>query len=576
MGLEFRAAAYAQSHHDTTSFLRQDQEAAPIAMWDIVPLQWLDMAMQRITAEERHLVLHHKLLPYAWRPGETVFAVVDEAGYQHGLTLGVTMSGRVLPGDYRRLVRRCFGPGLLAQTTHGLSHHMPWASSRRRLSHWQAAGLTLLVAVLGLLIVAGHGETILVLAQIFVCLLFVAVVMLRGLLVLPPPRQEHSKSRPLADADLPVYTVLVPLFRETSVLRQLLGALHKLNYPADKLDIKIIVEEHDMAMHHALKQVVLSPHFDIIIVPAGKPQTKPRALTYAMHFARGSLMTIYDGEDIPQPNQLRLAAAEFAVAPENLACLQAALDLYNPAENWLTRQFAAEYAALFHVVLPGLGAYRLPFMLGGTSNHFRVASLAAVGGWDPFNVTEDADLGIRLCRHGYRSGVLKSSTFEEAPTQLSVWVKQRRRWLKGFLQTWLVHNRNPARLLRETGLCGFITVQVMTIGMFASALLHPLLLLLALWHFMPGHLPAAVPGMMFTGFGLAILVMGYASAILTSRQGLKHVGARGWTTVLLTIPVYWFLVSYAAWLALWDFIVAPFHWHKTKHGLSRFTQGGEV
>jgi glycosyltransferase XagB len=572
MGLEYRAAAYAQSLRDTTPFLWHGLDTAPIATWDIVPLQSLELAMRRVTAEERSLILQHKLVPYAWQPDETVYAVVDESGYQHGRALGLTMAGRVLPEDYRRLLRRCFGPGLLAQTTQGLSRHMPWASSHRRLSQAQAVGLMSLAAVVSLLVVAGHGATVLVFAQAIVSLLFIAVVMLRGLLVLPPPGKPQQKALHLEDAELPVYTVLVPLFRETSVLRQLLGALGKLSYPADKLDIKIIVEEHDLAMHIALKQLELPPQYDVIIVPAGKPQTKPRALSYAMHFARGSLVTIYDGEDIPQPSQLRLAAAEFAAAPDNLACLQAALDLYNPAENWLTRQFAAEYAALFHVILPGLAAYRLPLLLGGTSNHFRVAALKAVGGWDPFNVTEDADLGVRLFRFGYVSGVLRSSTFEEAPTQLKVWVKQRRRWLKGFLQTWLVHNRHPIKLLRETGLQGFLTIQVMTIGIFASALLHPHLLLLALWHFLPGQLPNEMPGLIFAGVGLAILLMGYASAILTSRQGLKRVGVRGWTAVLLTIPIYWLLVSYAAWMALWDFVVAPFHWHKTMHGHSRFTQ----
>jgi glycosyltransferase XagB len=272
---------------------------------------------------------------------------------------------------------------------------------------------------------------------------------------------------------------------------------------------------------------------------------------------------------------LRRAAAEFAVSSRDLACLQAALDLYNPTENWLTRQFASEYAGLFHVVLPGLAAYRLPLLLGGTSNHFRAEALEEIGGWDPFNVTEDADLGIRLSRHGYDTDVLDSSTFEEAPTTFSVWLKQRRRWLKGFLQTWLVHSRNPWRLLRETGLVGCVTIQVMTLGIFLSSLLHPLLLLLAVWQFLPAQLPVSDLGKLLSGTGLAILVVGYVTAILSSRQGLRRVGAMGWTTTLASIPLYWLLMSLAAWLALWDFIVAPFHWHKTRHGLTRFSQTNE-
>ena len=255
-----------------------------------------------------------------------------------------------------------------------------------------------------------------------------------------------------------------------------------------------------------------------------------------------------------------------------MACLQARLGFYNPNENWLTRQFTAEYAALFTVVLPTLAAYRLPLLLGGTSNHFKVRAIRHVGGWDPFNVTEDADLGIRLARFGFTSRVLDSTTYEEANTQLWNWMKQRRRWLKGFLQTWLVHNRNPVRLLREIGSAGFVVVQCMTLGIFMSALLHPILTLLALWNFMPGQLFADTRtnlGGTVPALSLLVLLTGYASAIAASAKGLKHVGLVGWTQVLATIPLYWLLISCAAWMALWDFIVTPFHWHKTRHGLSR-------
>ncbi len=158
-------------------------------------------------------------------------------------------------------------------------------------------------------------------------------------------------------------------------------------------------------MRRALRKHDLPPHFEVIVVPQGSPQTKPRALNYALQFCRGSLLTIYDAEDIPEPNQLREVARKFSGAGEKLACLQAQLSFYNPNENWLTRQFTAEYATLFGLILPALAAHNLPLPLGGTSNHFRTRNLRQIGGWDPYNVTEDADLGLRLARLGYRTGV---------------------------------------------------------------------------------------------------------------------------------------------------------------------------
>ncbi len=324
-------------------------------------------------------------------------------------------------------------------------------------------------------------------------------------------------------------------------------------------------------MQRAVLDLPLPEHFDIVIVPEGKPQTKPRALNYALHFARGSLLTIYDSEDIPERNQLRQAAATFASAGEDLACLQAVLTFYNANENWMTRQFTAEYAALFNLLLPQLARCRLPLPLGGTSNHFRVKALVAAGAWDPYNVTEDADLGFRLARLGYATDAFSSRTYEEANTQLENWMKQRRRWLKGFLHTWLVHMRSPGALIRQTGFAGFCVVQCMSLGVFASALLHPFLLAHAIWFFASGEarqqLALPLHGLAI-GLNGAILVVGYGAAILCARAGLRRLGYRGWAGTLMTMPFYWLLLTPAAWLALWDFLVRPHHWHKTTHGLS--------
>jgi glycosyltransferase XagB len=287
--------------------------------------------------------------------------------------------------------------------------------------------------------------------------------------------------------------------------------------------------------------------------------------------ARGSLVTIFDSEDIPEPQQLRRAAEVFAAREPELACLQAPLTFYNPNENWMTRQFTAEYAALFEMILPQLAFCALPLPLGGTSNHFRIEALRGVGAWDPYNVTEDADLGCRLARHGYVTDVLGSRTYEEAPNRLGVWMRQRRRWMKGFLQTWLVHMRHPARLPGELGLSGFLAFQCLTLGVFASALVHPFLLGAASWYFLTGgaleaarHWPQAI----LMGLSGAVLLLGYGAGIACASRGLARLGYRGWRVTLLTLPLYWLMLTPAAWLALWDFIVRPHYWLKTEHGLS--------
>ena len=323
-------------------------------------------------------------------------------------------------------------------------------------------------------------------------------------------------------------------------------------------------------MQRAIAAMSLAPHFEVIIVPSGKPQTKPRALNYATQFARGTLVTIFDCEDIPEPNQLRLAAGRFAVDDGQLGCVQAALHYYNPAQNWLTRQFAAEYAGLFRVILPALASYGLPLPLGGTSNHFRLAVLKQVGGWDAFNVTEDADLGIRLARFGYLTDVLSSRTHEEANSRVGNWLRQRRRWLKGFLQTWLVHMRQPVLLKRELGWSGFLSVQAFTLGTFASALLHPFLVIHAIWTLLPDQVAASRESLLLqlaTACCLSMLLLGYGAAFAINIMGQRRIGLPFSFWQLVTMPAYWLLATCAAWMALWDFIVAPFHWHKTQHGL---------
>ncbi len=552
MGFEYSKAARSKSKPALRGSLDQFVEVAQLKDMPSVPLTWLESAIPRMSAADRDLMLRHKIVPYVWLPHCVVHGVASTEARALAARLGLHVVGRVQAQHYRYLVRKYFAAQLLRTAVSSLRNSSPWASAQRRLTTYQIAFMiaAIMTAVLGATVWGASfaWAGIYAAASIF----FLLVVGLRCLCHLPMPQGRGVVAPLLSDEALPVYTVLVPLFREVSVLRQLIAALNLLSYPTSKLDIKIILEEGDMAMHRSVAALMLPDHFDVIVVPSGYPQTKPRALNFAMQFARGSCVTIFDSEDIPQPNQLRLAAAQLAASSAEVACLQASLEFYNPNENWLTRQFTAEYAALFHVILPTLAAYRMPLLLGGTSNHFRTSALKTVGGWDPYNVTEDADLGIRLARFGFKTGILHSTTYEEANLEIWNWMKQRRRWLKGFLMTWLVHNRNPLLLLRELGLGGFLVVQSMTLGIFVSALLHPPLLVATIWSMLPQQvaLTTLTPlGSLLSGLGLLVLVAGYTTAIATSSKGLKQrwqvwLGGRtGHNSCLLALDIWCCLVG---------------------------------
>lgn len=364
------------------------------------------------------------------------------------------------------------------------------------------------------------------------------------------------------DIDLPPYTVLVALHDEAEVMEQLVGRLARIDYPADRLEGFLILEAYDHATIAAARAVERPTWLEVLIAPPGEPRTKPRALNCALPLATGALLTVYDAEDEPDPLQLREAAARFADdGGGRLACLQAPLRVRRGrgGSPFLDRQFAAEYASLFETALPGMARLGLPFPLGGTSNHFRVDVLRAVGGWDAFNVTEDADLGFRLWRHGWRLGVISRPTWEAPPGGLADWLPQRTRWLKGYMQTWGVHTRRPWRLgvrgaaalmmtvgacLASAGLNGpslaWITVTVLTAGMAGLS---------------PETPPMAV----------AVLTLGATSAWLCCAVGARRAGVPYGPVDMAAAPAYWALQSLAVAHAVWRLLREPFAWDKTRH-----------
>jgi cellulose synthase/poly-beta-1,6-N-acetylglucosamine synthase-like glycosyltransferase len=394
---------------------------------------------------------------------------------------------------------------------------------------------------------------------------FAGIVAIRGLALahaLRAPPAPILIDRVEPDALLPPYSILVPLYREQTVARQLVASLAALDYPTRQLQILFITERDDEATRTALRAAGLAAHMAIVIVPEGRPRTKPRALNHALGLAVGEFVVVYDAEDEPEPDQLRRAVAAFRGSDDKLGCLQAALRIDNARTSWLTAQFAIEYAALFDGVLPALQRFGLPIALGGTSNHFPRHVLQSVGAWDAYNVTEDADLGFRLARLGWRVGMLPSSTVEEAPPLLRDWLGQRRRWLKGWLQTAIVITRQPRRLLRELGPRRFLAAHLLLAGMLLSAFVHPIYLATLGWTVLAGDLAAASP-LWWTG--LAVFVAGYAVSVVLAAMAAARQPHRRLLRQVVGIPIYWLLISVAAYGALWDYVTKPFHWIKTPH-----------
>ncbi len=384
-----------------------------------------------------------------------------------------------------------------------------------------------------------------------------------------PPAPEMPRARG-PSFRLPRYSVLVPLYDEAAVLPQLVFGLSHLAYPSERLEILLVLEARDRETRNAAANLRMPANMRVVVVPRGGPRTKPKALNYALTFATGELVVVYDAEDRPEPGQLHAAASEFARAGPDLACVQARLNIYNPAASFFTRQFTLEYSALFDGLLPALARLGLPIPLGGTSNHFRMQALRAAGAWDPYNVTEDADLGIRLARMGYRTATIASTTWEEAPTKMRDWFGQRTRWLKGWLQTWMVHMRRPGQLLRDLGAWRFAGLQLVMGGVLLSALAHPLFVALAagamfsdeFWPDFDTRLGQWLWWIAMINLGLGMLAPALAAGLAVVRRG--RVWLLPW---VLVMPVYWLAISIAGYRALIELARRPFHWEKTRHGI---------
>jgi glycosyltransferase XagB len=378
-----------------------------------------------------------------------------------------------------------------------------------------------------------------------------------------------SDEEAMALEDLPVVTVLIPAYKEPEVIARLLLDIGALDYPTHLLDVKLLIEQDDSATLEAIHAARPPRHFSVVLIPDGGPRTKPKALNYGVCLAQGDLVAVYDAEDRPEPLQLRRAVAAFRRSAPDVVCLQARLAYYNSGHNLITKWFEAEYLAWFKFFLPGLAERHVPVPLGGTSNVMRRRELQEVAGWDPYNVTEDADLGIRFHRAGYRTGVLQSTTLEEANSDFVNWAKQRSRWQKGYLQTWLVHMRHPVQLWRELGPSGFFNFNMFVGGTPLLALMNPVFWALTiLWFVTESTLIGDLFPPVIYFPALACWVLGNAAVVYLGVVSVELDDQPELAVAALLAPMYWVMMSVAAYKAAWQLVRNPSLWEKTAHGLT--------
>jgi len=439
--------------------------------------------------------------------------------------------------------------------------------------------------VMGLLAVGlvTHFRDVMIWINIVLSVFFLVAIIFKLFLSLVGSKFElyqavtHHELRHIHDADLPIYTILLPVYKEDKLIKKLIWNLQSLDYPREKLDVKLLIEEDDDKTLNAVRELDFPAVFEVIVVPFHQPKTKPKACNYGLHFARGKYLTIYDAEDIPDSDQLKKVVTLFKKLPENYICVQSALNYFNRNENFLTRMFTLEYSFWFDYMLPGLDTLDIPIPLGGTSNHFKIEALLELGAWDPFNVTEDADLGVRAYAKGYKIAIVNSTTYEEANNDTFNWIRQRSRWIKGYMQTYLVHMRNPIKLIKKIGWRGFLGFNFFVGATPLTFLVYPILLVVFLAYvvFSISYIKLLFPDwvLFISIFNLMVgnILMIYVNMIAVFKR-------RFYELILFAIanPIYWLLHSVAAYKGLYQLVVKPFYWEKTNHGLSKVNSATNV
>ncbi len=490
------------------------------------------------------------------------FTGLMKLGALHATDPALTRRLCVVPAAaLRQHLAATAAPDLLLAARQGLVRHWPTATAHLELTLGVRLAFGALVVTMVLLLLAlPHLAAAWAMPVWAGVMLLPALVRLAALLMPNRPTAPEARVEPV---DLPIYSILVPLRDEADMVDQLCRGLSELDYPAHRLDIIFVVEQRSPRTVDAVRRHLGNARFSLVEVPHALPLTKPKALDFALPFCRGEFVVVFDAEDRPEPSQLRQAVNQFRRAPQ-LHCIQARLVIANGDKGALPALFAGEYAALFSVFLPALGRWGVVMPLGGTSNHFRLASLRAIGGWDAYNVTEDADLGVRLARRRLSCGTSSSATFEDAPETLRVWMGQRRRWMKGWMQTMLVHNRHPGQLIADLGWWRFLLFEIVVLGMILSPLLHTGFMLACLGALVSGHLQLLRLDL-WTASCLSVFALGYGIAFAIQILGLARTGQAKLIPWQALLPIYWIAVAWATLRALVDLTLNPFDWIKTAH-----------
>lgn len=515
----------------------------------LLPWRWVDARLVCVIAAPQDIERAKAMLPHS--APQVTFALAERA-------------------QIDQQIARVFGDQLAGFAAERCPSEMScrtWAGPGASLPRWLTLG-----GLVGAAAIAPLATLALVL--VWIAIMNAVTTLLRAVALVDslgptkrPKRYAQKAPAPLPPGGLPVVSVLVPLFDEDLTLQHLLDALDRQTYPKALLDVVFVLEEDDYKTPLVLAQIGLPPWARMVTMPAAPLRTKPRAMNYALEFCRGSVIGIYDAEDRPEPDQLSRIVDHLGGSPAEVGCVQGYLDFYNPRQNWLARCFTIEYAIWFRVLLGGLQRLGVPIPLGGTTVFFRRSALEAVGAWDAHNVTEDADLGMRLARFGYCTEMVPTTTLEEANCMPGAWIKQRSRWLKGYAMTWVTHMRHPRALWRDLGPRGFFGFQVLLLGGLTAYLATPLFwgIWLGWWGFglpLEQWAPPQVWWAFFSSMilGQAVMLTVAVRAVWARKRG--HL-----IPWIILLPIYWPLGAVAAYRAVVEMFTKPFHWSKTTHGL---------
>lgn len=476
-------------------------------------------------------------------------------------------------------VEQMLGAGVTFKKNHfvthsTLPHHI---SALKTFAPWQVTLISALVIAIGWGFVVEPISTLIALTATLsfiylIDVLFNLYVTLKSLHFPPEIIATSDEIASIKDKNLPIYSILVPLYKEANVLPEFIHSMDKLDYPKNKLDILLLLEEDDKESIKKAKELDLPAHYRTIIVPHSYPKTKPKACNYGLAFVKGEYVVIYDAEDKPEPLQLKKAYLALSTSSDKIGCVQAKLNYFNSGDNLLTRFFTAEYSLWFDVILPGLQSIKTTIPLGGTSNHFKTQLLRDLQGWDAFNVTEDADLGTRLFNAGFQTAIIDSTTLEEANNNFRNWIRQRSRWLKGYMQTYLVHMRHPVTLFKKQGVHALL-FNLIVGGKIAFILINPYLWVMTISYFVlyaqvGAFIESIYPAVVFY-MAVTSLLLGNFIALYNYMIGCAKRGHWELIKYVLLIPLYWLAISYAAAVALVQLITKPHYWEKTLHGLTK-------